>query len=144
MTNQQQYQELYTITEAYVQEIAESNFETKLTPDQLTWVQEKMIERTFELAGESISEVIEHDDLFEQNKNAEQANPHFKVYYRNKNIFSVTKSKEERDNFDLKGTFKSIGNAKKFIKLEDYQSEDEWKIVKVKNDVEQDIFYECC
>ena len=112
----------------YIYEEAESRFVSELLPRMLT---NKEIDEVFRricddlcfIVTEKVHEVFDHHEMLEKNKGAEKQFPHFKLYWRNENAF--------QKEWIYRNTFKTLRDAKAYIRYDFPDCEDEWKVIRV-------------
>ena len=121
------------IDKNFIQQEAETMLERKLTSDECEEVYEAILEDLSELIQDNISDVIDFNELFERNKNADKTFPHYKTYYRNENAY--------QPKFKVIGVFKKEEDARQFIHHDFIDEFCEWRLVLVKKDnTEQEIY----
>lgn len=120
------------IDEEFVQTEAETVLERKLTPDECEEVCETICEGLSSLIQDSIGEVVDYNEMLERNKDADKTLPHYKTYHRNENAY--------QPEFRVMGVFKNEEDARQFIH-HNYNTEfDQWRLVLVDKNIEQEVY----
>lgn len=100
----------------------------KIDDDTFEMLSEEIRERLFEFLYDCYSAVEERQAREERNRDADVANPHYRVYWKNENAF--------QSEYMVAGTYKNLPDARSFIRGQIKTEYDLYKIVRVKDGIE--------
>jgi len=121
------------IDDEYIQNEANDIIERKVSDSEHEDVCEEINSKLFILVKESISKVMNFNELLERNKYADKALPHYKVYWMNKDTY--------QQEFKTIKIFRNKEDAVQFIHHDFIGQLDQWKVVQVdKNNKQKEVY----